>query len=160
MERNGGQIHIKQREAGLNFRKRGEDVKAGESLVPAGVRLAAGHLALLATAGCAQPLVSPRLRVAHFTTGDEIIPPDQTPQPGQIRDSNSILIRGLLQNFPCHVEQRHLPENFEAAWAQVDLNRLAAADLVLISGGASVGDKDFTRPLLERLGFEICFPVW
>jgi molybdopterin molybdotransferase len=157
VERNGDQIRIKKREAGLNLRKRGEDVKAGQPLVQSGVRLNAGKLALLATAGSVQPSVSPRLRVVHFTTGDEIVSPDQTPKPGQIRDSNSILIRGLLQNFSCDLVQKHLPENFEAAWAQLDLNRIAAADLVLVSGGASVGDKDFTRPLLERLGFEIVF---
>jgi molybdopterin molybdotransferase len=157
VECNGDRIRITKREAGLNLRKRGEDMKAGQPLVQSGVRLDAGKLALLATAGCAQPLVSQRLCVAHFTTGDEIVPPDQTPEPGQIRDSNSILIRCLLQNFSCGLEQKHLPENFEAAWAQLDLNRIAAADLVLISGGASVGDKDFTRPLLERLGFEIIF---
>ena len=157
VERNGDQIHITKHEAGLNLRKRGEDVVAGQPLVQSGVRLDAGKLALLATAGCAQPLVSPRLRVAHFTTGDEIVSPDQRPKPGQIRDSNSILVRGLLQNYSCDLKQKHLPENFEAAWAQLDLNRIMAADLVLISGGASVGGKDFTRPLLERLGFEIIF---
>jgi molybdopterin molybdotransferase len=157
VERNGDHIRIKKREAGLNLRKRGEDVKAGLPLVQSGVRLDAGKLALLATAGCTQPLVSPRVHVAHFTTGDEIVSPDQTPKPGQIRNSNSILIRGLLQKFSCDLEQKHLPENFEAAWAQFDLNRIAAAELVLVSGGASVGDKDFTRPLLERLGFEIIF---
>jgi len=157
VERRGAQIRITKHETGLNLRKRGEDVKAGQPLVQSGVRLDAGKLALLATAGCAQPLVSPRLRVVHFTTGDEIISPDQTPKPGQIRDSNSILIRGLLQNFSCDLEQQPLPENFEAAWAQLDLNRITAADLVLVSGGASVGDKDFTRSLLERLGFEIVF---
>jgi molybdopterin molybdotransferase len=157
VERNGDQIRIKRREAGLNLRKRGEELKAGQPLMQPGVRLDAGKLALLATAGCTQPLVNPRLRVVHFTTGDEIVSPDQTPKPGQIRDSNSILIRGLLQSFSCNLEQKHLPENLEAAWAQLDLNRIAAADLVLVSGGASVGDKDFTRPLLERLGFEIVF---
>jgi len=157
VERNGDKIKITKLESGSSLRKRGEDVKAGQPLMKSGVRLDAGKLALLATAGCTQPLVSPRLRVAHFTTGDEIIPPDQTPEPGQIRDSNSILIRGLLQNFSCDLDQKHLPENFEAAWAQLDLNRIAAADLILISGGASVGDKDFTRPLLERLGFETAF---
>jgi molybdopterin molybdotransferase len=53
--------------------------------------------------------------------------------------------------------QSHLPENFEAAWARLDLSRIEAADLLLISGGSSVGDLDFTRPLLERLGFRIVF---
>ena len=105
------------------------------------------------------PLVSPRLRVLHFTTGDEIIPPDRQPKPGQIRDSNSFLIRGLLQRFQCDVTQRHLPENFELAKQEIPAFRfpLSAFDLLLVSGGASVGEKDFTRPLLEWLGFEIIF---
>jgi molybdopterin molybdotransferase len=121
--------------------------------------LDAGKLALLATAGCVQPLVSPRLRVVHFTTGDEIVPPGQTPQPGQIRDSNSSLIRGLLQPFCCDLVHAHLPESFAAAKAESEKRKVGidGADLVLISGGASVGEKDFTRPLLEWLGFETVF---
>jgi molybdopterin molybdotransferase len=99
------------------------------------------------------------LRILHFTTGDEIVTPDQTPKPGQIRDSNSILIRGLLQNFPCDVEQGHLPENFEAAMLEIAARPpgIENADVLLVSGGASVGEKDFTRALLEQLGFEIVF---
>jgi molybdopterin molybdotransferase len=159
VERNGDQIKILKRESALNIRKRGEDVKAGVPLVQAGTRLDAGKLALLATAGCAQPLVSPRLRVVHFTTGDEIVPPGQTPKPGQIRDSNSILIRSLLRKYSCDLEQSHLPEDFEAVKLQIAnrQSKIANADLVLVSGGASVGDKDFTRPLLEWLGFKIVF---
>jgi molybdopterin molybdotransferase len=157
VERNGDHIRITEREASLNLRRRGEEVKAGQPLVEAGARLDAGKLALLATAGCTRSLVSPRLDIAHFTTGDELVSPEQTPKPGQIRDSNSILIRGLLQPFQVELEQKHLPENFDAAWSQLDLDRIARAELVLVSGGASVGDKDFTRPLLERLGFEIVF---
>ena len=159
VERNGDQIRITKREAGLNLRQRGEDVKAGQPLVQSGGRLDAGRLALLATAGCAQPLVSPRLRVLHFTTGDEIVSPGQTPKPGQIRDSNSILIRGLLQNFSCGIFQTHLPENFEAAKAESGKRKaeIENANVILISGGASVGDKDFTRELLEWFGFEIIF---
>ena len=157
VERNGDHIRITKREASLNLRRRGEEVKAGQPLVEAGARLDAGKLALLATAGCTQPLVSPRLSIAHFTTGDELVSPEQTPKPGQIRDSNSSLIHGLLQPFQVELGQTHLPENFDAAWSQLDLDRIARAELVLVSGGASVGDKDFTRPLLERLGFEIVF---
>jgi molybdopterin molybdotransferase len=159
VERSGDHIHISKRAAGLNLRKRGEDMKAGQPLVEAGVRLDAGKLALLATVGCAQPVVSPRLRLAHFTTGDEIVPPDQTLKPGQIRDSNSILIRGLLKYWPSELFQTHLPEDLERAKSIME-NRnseIERADLILISGGASVGDKDFTRLLLEHLGFEIVF---
>jgi molybdopterin molybdotransferase len=157
VERNGDHIRITKREASLNLRLRGEEVKAGQPLVAAGARLDAGILALLATAGCTRPLVSPRLDISHFTTGDELVSPEQTPKPGQIRDSNSSLICGLLQPFQVELEQKHLPENFDAAWSQLDLDRIARPELVLVSGGASVGDKDFTRPLLERLGFEIVF---
>jgi molybdopterin molybdotransferase len=159
VERDGDKIRITKPEAALNLRRSGEDVKAGQPLVPAGKRLEAGRLALLASAGCTQPLVAPRLRVVHFTTGDEIVPPDRTPRPGQVRDSNSILIHGLLQKFPCDVVQAHLPEDFEAAKQLVSTFNLqpSAFNLLLISGGASVGDKDFTRPLLEWLGFEIVF---
>lgn len=159
VERTGNQIKIVRREGGLNIRKRGEEMHAGDSVLAAGTKLNAGALALLATIGCTQPLVSPKLSVVHFTTGDEIIPPDQKPKPGQIRDSNSILIRELLEKFRCDVIHRHLTEDFERAKFEVSAFHLPlpAFDLVLVSGGASVGDKDFTRPLLEWLGFEIIF---
>ena len=177
VERTGDQFRILHHETARNVSARGEDLRAGEPLLKAGSRLDAGALALLATAGNANPLVSPRLRVVHFTTGDEIIPPDQTPKPGQIRDSNSFLIRGLLQLFSCDVIQKHLPEDFDAAKRLIGTFNLSASasssgatapkrseggqpstfNLLLISGGASVGEKDFTRPLLEWLGFEIVF---
>jgi molybdopterin molybdotransferase len=159
VERSGDQIRIVRREAARNISFRGEDLRAGEPLLQAGTKLDAGGLALLATAGNANPLVSPRLRVVHFTTGDEIVPPDQTPKPGQIRDSNSFLICGLLHSFPCEVTQKHLPENFEAAKRLIETLNLQPStfDLLLVSGGASTGEKDFTRPLLEWIGFEIVF---
>jgi molybdopterin molybdotransferase len=159
VERTGDQIRIIRRECATNISFRGEDLRAGEPLLHTGTKLDAGALAILATVGHVNPLVSPRLRVVHFTTGDEIVPPDQTPKPGQIRDSNSILIRGLLWNFPCDVEQAHLSEDFENAKAECEKRKaeIGNANMILISGGASVGEKDFTRPLLESLGFEIVF---
>jgi len=85
VERQGDRIHVLPHDRATNIRRRGEEVKAGEPLLPAGVRLDAGKMALLAAAGGAHPLVGPCLRVMHFTTGDELVPPDQTPKPGQIR---------------------------------------------------------------------------
>jgi molybdopterin molybdotransferase len=159
VERTGDHIRVVKREAGRNVSVRGDDLRAGEPLLQAGAKLDAGALAILATVGTVNPLVSPRMRVLHFTTGDEIVPPEHTPKPGQIRDSNSFLIRGLLQHFQCDVTQRHLPENFELAKQEISAFhfQLSAFDLILVSGGASVGEKDFTRPLLEWLGFEIIF---
>lgn len=164
VERIGNKIEILRRESGLNVRQRGGEMRVGDAILTAGTKLNPGALALLAAAGHTQPLVNPKLRVLHFTTGDEIISPDQKPQPGQIRDSNSILIRSLLENFLCEVTQKHLPEDFERAKTEISnplnssITDLASRfDLLLVSGGASVGDKDFTRPLLESLGFEIIF---
>ena len=159
VERDGDKLHVVRRENSTNVRLRGEEVRQGQPLVAAGTKLNAGALAILATVGNVNPPVSPRLRILHFTTGDEIVTPDQTPKPGQIRDSNSILIRGLLQNFPCDVEQGHLPENFEAAMLEIAARKpgIENADVLLVSGGASVGETDFTRALLEQLGFEIVF---
>ncbi len=159
IERDGDMIKILRRENSLNLRQRGEEWRAGDPLLSAGRKLDAGELALLASVGCVQPIVSPRLRVIHFTTGDEIIPAEQSPKPGQVRDSNSILIRTLLEKFGCEVRHAHLPEDFEAAKAECEKRKaeIDAANLVLISGGASVGDKDFTRPMLEWLSFETVF---
>ncbi|HXC35132.1 MAG TPA: molybdenum cofactor biosynthesis protein MoaE [Candidatus Acidoferrales bacterium] len=159
VERNGDRIRVTKRDSDLNIRRRGDEIKAGAPLVHAGARLDAGHLALLASAGCVRPAVGPRLRVLHFTTGDEVVPASQSPKPGQIRDSNSILIHGLLESFPCDLVHGHLREDFELATAQIKNleEEMERAGVLLISGGASVGEKDFTRPLLESLGFEIVF---
>jgi len=148
VKRDGDKLHVERRENSTNVRLRGEEVQQGQPLVPAETKLNAGALAILATVGNVNPLVSPRLRVLHFTTGDEIVAPDQTPKPGQIRDSNSILIRGLLQNFPCDVEQGHFPENFAAAMLEIAARRpgIENADVLLVSGGASVGEKIKTSP--------------
>lgn len=159
VERHGDRIRLLRREAAANISFCGEDFRAGAPLLSAGTTLNAGALALLATAGKAAPLVSPRLRVLHFTTGNELAPPEQTLKPGQIHDANSILIRGLLQNFSCDLAQGHLPEDFELARSKIENRKseIESADVLLISGGASVGEHDFTRPLLQRLGFEIVF---
>jgi molybdopterin molybdotransferase len=158
-ERMGDRIKILFRENGTNVRRRGEEIPAGGMVLETGTDLNAGAMALLAMAGCVKPLVSPRLRIVHFVTGDEIVSPEQTPGPGQVRDSNSILIRGLLEKFPGEIVQSHLRENFEEAKSQVAKykSQIEIASVLLVSGGASVGEKDFTRELLMHLGFEIVF---
>jgi molybdopterin molybdotransferase len=159
VERMGDRVKILFRENGTNVRKRGEEIRAGGTVLEAGTDLNGGAMALLAMVGCVQPLVSPALKIVHFTTGDEIVSPEQSPKPGQIRDSNSILIRSLLNKFPCEVVQSHLRENFEEAKSQVAKykSQIEDANVLLFSGGASVGEKDFTRELLTHLGFEIVF---
>ena len=152
-----GFIQIVQHEDELNIRFRGEDKKKGAILAYAGQRLNAGLLALLANIGHVEPLVAPALRIMHLTTGNEIVAPDQKPGKGQIRDCNSILLNSLLRSWPCKLFHAHLQEDFHAAWAQLDKSLLMEMNMILVSGGASVGEHDFTRLLFEQLGFEIIF---
>lgn len=140
------------------IRRRGEDARVGDRLLASGLRLGAAEIALLASVGIVSPLVSPPVRVAHFATGNELVDPGDTPGPSRIRDSNSALVRAFAQaEGGVMTHQTRVEDD-----ADVLTQKLAAAldggcDLVLISGGASVGAYDFGRTALERLGFQMHF---
>ena len=146
-----------QRNRATNIRRRGEDARQGDLLLPTGTRLGMGELALLASLGVVQPQVSPLVRVAHFATGNELIAPAQSPQPGEIRDSNSTLVAAFVRQFGGEITRQERAADDFALLHQ----RVHAAennfDLLLVSGGASVGDYDFGKKLLDVLGFQIHF---
>lgn len=157
VEREGGWMTPTGRDAKTWIRHRGEDARRGDVLLRAGVRLHAGELALLAQLGVVQPRVSPAPRVIHFATGNELTDPAAIPAAGQIRDSNSTLIAALLAECGARLaHQRRCGDALETLTACI-----AAAgdawDMLLISGGASVGDYDFGARALEALGFTIHF---
>ena len=141
----------------LHIRQRGEDARKGDSLLKSGTRLGAGELALLAGLGVARPKISPLVRVAHFATGNELAAPDKKPKPGQIRDSNSTLVAMFVQQFGGElVQQERVADDFDLLFHKTRaLNR--SFDLLLLSGGASVGDYDFGKKLLTVLGFQTHF---
>ena len=148
------QLTVLRRNDERNIRFRGEDARAGQVLVEAGVILQPGTLALLASVGCAQPLVTRPPRVRHIATGNEIVSPDQMPVRGQIRDSNSTLVSAFFGRWGIVPEQVRVGEEAAAIDAALRTSH-STIDLLLISGGASVGEHDFTRGLLERAGFTI-----
>jgi molybdopterin molybdotransferase len=150
----GGTLTVLCRDHERNIRFRGEDARAGQELVGAGTILQPGTVGLLASVGCAAPLVTRRPRVLHLATGDELVSPDQTPGPGQIRDSNSTLVRAFLGQWEIEPEQLRVGEARDTL-RSVFRTPHSAFDLLLISGGASVGEHDFTRGLLEELGFTV-----
>ena len=154
VEREGEFASVLRRDDERNIRFRGEDARAGQILIEPGIRLQPGTLGLLASVGCVQPLVTTLPRVLHIATGNEIVPPEETPQRGQIRDSNSTLVRSFLGQWHIEPTQLRVPEDETAARAALEA-WARDADLILISGGASVGEHDFTRHLLEQLGFTI-----
>lgn len=140
---------------GANVRRAGEDVAAGELLLPAGRRLGAIEIGVLATLGLAQARVRRRVRVALFASGDELRPPGMALGSGQIHDSNRYVLSAMLARLGAEVRDLGiLPDRPEALRAA--FRAAAAADLVLSCGGASVGEADYTLEILRELG-EVAF---
>ena len=137
---------------GANRRLRGEDLRQGEVALPAGQKLTPAALGLLASLGLGQATVRRRLRVAYFSTGDELLSPGTAPREGAIYDSNRFSLQGLLRRLGAHVlDLGSVPDEPDALEERL---REAAtlADVVLTSGGISAGEADHTRAMLQRLG--------
>jgi molybdopterin molybdotransferase len=139
-------------QAGHWIRRRGEDVMAGAQVLAAGTRLTPQALGLAATVGAAQVQVLRRPRVALFSTGDELVMPGQPLPPGAIYNSNRYTLRALLQAAGCEVTDLGIvPDTLDATRAA--LRRAAAGnDLILTSGGVSVGEEDHIRPAVAAEG--------
>lgn len=139
-------------EPGLNIRPRGNDMAMGEVAIAAGTRLGPQHLSLAAGVGVDKVKVYRKLRAAILYTGDEIIEPGRPLGPGQIYNSNRYALRGLLQAIGVDlVLDRHVEDSFEAtrsAFAEA----AAQADMIISSGGVSVGGEDHVKPAIEAEG--------
>ncbi len=139
-----------------NIRRRGEDARKGDVLLGPGAPLRAGDLALLASIGEVSPAISPLSRVAHLVTGNELVAPSEQPRPGEIRDSNSTLVSALVDQAGGRiVAQEVLADDYRFLLGKA--KTLPDWDLLLISGGASVGNYDYGKRLLEELGFTVHF---
>lgn len=134
-----------------HVRRRGEDARAGDVLVAEGTRLGPGAIALLASVGCIRPKVTRGIDILHVATGNEIVAADANPGPGQIRDSNSPLVAAWAQTKRMRLEQKRVGEDAEALRHAIEGRR----DVLLVSGGASVGGHDCTAEVLDAAGFEI-----
>jgi len=138
--------------AGTNVRRAGEDIAVGATVLAAGTRLAAQHLGLAASIGIARLPVYRRLRVATFFTGDELVAPGEPLGPGQIYNSNRYTLNGLLQALGCEVlDLGTVPDDLEATVGVLD-EAARHADLVVTSGGMSVGEEDYVKAAVERRG--------
>ncbi len=158
VERRGDIIVINRREGPDFIRRRGEDARRGDVLLKAGVRLGPGELSLLSQIGETLPQVARQPRVAHVATGNELVAPEEAPAPGQIRDSNSTLVSALLRREGANlIAQNRCGDDQEALLRMIDTALGSDCDMLLLSGGASVGDYDFGPRVLEKLGFTIHF---
>jgi molybdopterin molybdotransferase len=138
--------------AGDNRRLRGEDVMQGQAAVQAGTRLGPAALGLIASLGVPTVKVHRRLRVAYFSTGDEILSLGESPREGAVYDSNRYTVFGLLTRLGCEVIDlgvvRDDPLALEASFRQA----AEQADAIITSGGVSVGEADFTKAMMKKLG--------
>ena len=134
-------------------RMAGHDLRAGALVVGAGTRLRAQHIGLCTAAGLTHVEVRRTVRVAVMSNGDELIDAGQPLAPGQIYDSNRATLKALLASEPVTVIDLGRVADTEAAiQSAIDLARAQAADLLLCSGGVSVGDADLVRQVVQRNG--------
>lgn len=140
-------------QAGQWVRRRGEDVMQGAEVLAAGTRLTPQALGLAASVGAAVLAVRRRPRVALFSTGDELVMPGEPLKPGAIYNSNRFTLRGLLQAAGCEVTDLGIVPDYREA-TRAALRRAAIGhDLILTSGGVSVGEEDHLKPAVEAEGW-------
>ena len=138
--------------AGENIRRAGEDIEQGNVILNTGTCIRPQEQGLIASVGLAEISVKRKLKVASFFTGDELVEPGNELGQGQIYNSNRYTLNGLLQSAGCEVTDLGIvPDTLEAT---LDVLKRAAAnaDLVVTSGGVSVGEEDYVRIALEQLG--------
>lgn len=133
-------------------RRRGHDVAAGAEVLPAGLRLTPQALALAASVGAAQLPVYRRLKVALFSTGSELVMPGEPLPPGAIYNSNRFMLRNLLAGLGCEVEDFGIIPDRLAATREALRRAAEGHDLILSSGGVSVGEEDHVKPAVEAEG--------
>jgi molybdopterin molybdotransferase len=142
--------------AGEWIRRAGEDIKAGATILAAGTRLRSQELGLAASSGLAMLPVVRKLRVAVFFTGDELTMPGEAPggrlAPGAVYNSNRFTLRALLENLGCTITDFGIvPDTLEATRATLR-NAARDNDLIITSGGVSVGEEDHIKPAVEAEG--------
>jgi molybdopterin molybdotransferase len=139
-------------ERGANSRFAGEDLRKGAIMLPAGKKLTAADLALAAAQGTTRLPVRRRLRVAVFSTGDEVVEPGAARPAAAIYDANRHLLRGLLDKFGAVVTDLGILRDDPAALETAIASAAADHDLVITSGGVSTGEADHVRTAIERIG--------
>lgn len=152
-KREEDRLHITQYPETSFIRRRGSEAKKGSIVLKPGLRLGAIELALLATIGVSDVHVARLPRLAHLVTGDEIALPEETSPGSRVRDSNSILVASVLGNAGYPLAAHRRVKDDKSATIQAIEELMQNSDVLLVSGGASVGDHDYARPALEAAGF-------
>lgn len=138
--------------AGQNVRQAGEDLAIGSDVFTAGTRLASPEMGMIASLGFGEANVFRKLKVAVFSTGDEVQAPGTEQKANSIYDSNRFTIMGMLEKLGCEILDFGILEDNEQLMTEALENASAQADVVMTSGGVSVGDADYIKLALDKLG--------
>jgi len=141
---------------GQNLRRAGEDLKVGQVALKRGLALRPAEIGLISSLGIGEVAVFRKLRVAFFSTGDELVSIGTQPGEGQIFDSNRYTLHGMLTRLGCEVLDMGVVRDDPKLLEKAFHDAAAAADVVITSGGVSVGEADFVKDLLNQLG-EVVF---
>ena len=142
--------------AGQNRRFAGEDLKAGQLVFRAGKVVHPAELGMMASLGLGEVVVFRKLRVAFFSTGDELKSIGTPLSPGEVYDSNRYTLYGMLQRLGCEILDMGVVPDVPDALRRAFTDAAAAADVIITSGGVSVGEADFVKQLMDELG-EVLF---
>ncbi|AKG21737.1 molybdopterin molybdotransferase MoeA [Calothrix sp. 336/3] len=152
----GNQVYILASPRPQEFvRKRASYYQAGQELLPTGIPIKATEMAILAAAQCIKIPVYRRPKVAIFSTGDELVTPEQPLQPGQIVDSNGYVLAALVQEMGAQVLPFGIIKDEPEALTAVISQAISQADIVISSGGVSVGEYDYVEQVIKSLGGEV-----
>lgn len=143
-------------EAGGNVRRAGEDIRGGDVVLSPGTLLGPAELGVLASVGCANPPCARRPRVAVLTTGDELHEPDEPLRPGGVRNSNTHSVPALVTRCGAEVAKVEMVRD-DAGATRAAIDGALGADVLVLSGGVSVGEHDHVRAALAELGVDEVF---
>ncbi len=136
---------------------KGEDIKAGDVVIPKGTLIKPQHIGILACVGCTEPIVSKRPRVGILATGNELVSPECRPGPSQIRNSNAFQLTGQVESTGAFATNYGIAEDTDEAINTMFQKAAKENDVVIVSGGVSMGDFDLVPGIFRQNGIDLLF---
>lgn len=152
-----GKVRFSGVKTNSNICLKGEDLKEGDLVLSSGIQLRPQHIAILASVGCAEPLVYKQPVAGIISTGSELVNPEEKPGLSQIRNSNGPQLFAQAKSYGFETNYYGIVPDDELQTRQIIEKSVAENDLTILSGGVSVGDFDFVPEIIRELGFEIHF---
>lgn len=152
-----GRIRFTAEKTTANIAKKAEDVRIGERVIKKGTLVLPQHIAILASVGCVNPLVAKQPQVAILSTGDELVEPQNSPGNGKIRNSNGFQLAAQVSAAHCIPNYMGIVPDDEEATDRAISKALAENDVVILSGGVSMGDFDFVPKIMKKNKVDIRF---